>query len=248
VPAKAFNLTRSYDHDARYDRTARRQADDEEGGDGTAERPRDYALEAAKRAKRRIRRVVRSRGLRHIDTFTFSSAGVADRKQAMRVWASFVHRNKGMLFGEGAYLYVLERHKSGHWHIHVCRGAYTRSPSDLRCIHTAWRTHLERAGVLGRGEFGGWWQSSRKKCSSARHSAAYVSKYLSKDLGDGLPAGSHRYEVSEGSHPVAPVVSSYGDRYTALLSSSTDLRFMRAHHDGWAAGLPYFWGIWEQPD
>lgn len=251
VPANGGNLTtRAYDVDANRRTAARRRSLGDEGasaGDGPMNWDRDYREEAAKRARRRIRRVVRSHQLRVLDTFTFSRSGVKDREQALKLWSSFVHRNRELLFHGRAYVYVGEKMKNGSWHIHVARAAYRRGPRELAEIHTKWRNHLERAGILAVGEFGGWWQSGKHTYASPRHCAAYLSKYISKDLGEGVEAGRHRYEVGEGFAPIEPVRLFYGDRYTALLLGP-DLRFMSAHYDGWARDLPFFWGIWEAPD
>lgn len=219
-----------------------------DGSAAPARRQRDHREESAKRAKRKVRRVVRSHGLTVLDTFTFSRAGVHDRSQAMKVWRRFLHRYRELLTHGGAYVYVGELMPGGGgWHIHMARSPFTRSKDELRQIHDLWSNELRLAGILSAAEFGGWWQSGAHKYSSARHCAAYLSKYICKELGSDLRAGQHRYEVSEGSLPISPLRTFYGDRYTALLTGS-DPRFMTCHYDGWSAGLPFFWGVWEPPD
>ena len=86
------------------------------------------------------------------------------------------------------YAYILERHKSGHLHVHI---AVQEGFTDFWRLHHAW----------GKGRIQ-YDEAKGSACLSGRELsrclARYLSKYLTKSFIEDHSRGEHRYERSQG--------------------------------------------------
>lgn len=155
--------------------------------------PERAAEEAARRAKGRVRRYCAANRLNRLCTLTYRGAGCHDPGVLRRDVAEFF---KGLRGGLGerelAYLWVPEWHPGGHGlHVHFAVGRYVRH-SLIRDMWGRGIVHIKLLGNLpvGSGTLG-----------EARLAARYLSKYVSKSVGERRVAGRHRYEVAQGFQP-----------------------------------------------
>jgi hypothetical protein len=167
------------------------------------ERARANALRAARRAKTRVRRLVKSMGLDALLTLTYR-ANQDDRALCLKHLKEFVRRIRRVLPGF-AYVAALEQQQRGAWHVHLAvhalpraldwAGVKVKSYSVVRAI---WRSVT---GELG----GNIDQARRKRASQSRPAklAAYLSKYMLKAYEDG-DDWSNRFSAS--SHQLPPAV------------------------------------------
>lgn len=145
---------------------------------------------SAKRAKTKVRRLVKAKNLDTMLTLTYRE-NMTDRSRMARDFDVFVKRLRRAL-PSFEYVCVFERQKRGAWHAHLAvqrvqshylvKGVLVKSYDLLRAV---WRA------VVGEGNV----DVSR----SIRHGqrkpgklAAYLSKYISKGFEDGQEGNSYR--------------------------------------------------------
>ncbi len=156
------------------------------------------AEEAVRRARSRVRRVVRYFGLTHMVTLTFPGAGVHDYNRALRLLQDFVHDHGTRLHLGGHYLAVPELHPGGHgWHWHVL--VHRRfSNSELAALRHGWTDYLGRKDM---GPSGGarFVRIDVKRWGSPSAAAGYAAKYVGKTFeGASIGKGRRRFLVSLG--------------------------------------------------
>lgn len=164
------------------------------------ERAAANALRAARRAKARVRRLVKSMGLDALLTLTYR-ANQCDRDLTMRHLKEFVRRIRRVLPGF-AYVAALERQRRGAWHVHLAVHALPRElpwsgvrVKSYSVIRAVWRSVT--------GELGGNIDQARRKRASRRSSAklaGYLSKYMLKAFEDG-DDWKNRYSASSHQLP-----------------------------------------------
>lgn len=159
---------------------------------------------SSRRAKTKVRRLCKSKGLTVLLTLTYRE-NVLDRSRMARDFDVFMKRVRRVAPGL-EYVCVFERQKRGAWHAHVAvprilshyvsGGVLVRSYDLLRSM---WR------GVVGVD--GGNVDVSRNKrvARSSAKLAAYVSKYITKDIGDGCEGGNS-YRASGRALPKPTIV------------------------------------------
>ena len=171
---------------------ARRDAEE------AAARREASALRAARRAKTRVRHLVKVQALDTLLTLTYRE-NFTDEAGAWRHLKAFARRMRSAL-GAFAYVAVMERQKRGaiHWHLAVHRlpavmaakgGVKVKSFNVVRAL---WRAVV--------GELGGNVDASRRKAHAQRSGAkiaAYLSKYVTKAFAEGTE-GANRYSASMG--------------------------------------------------
>ena len=177
---------------------------DEKYGEKDAEERREANLErSARRAKTKVRRLVKSMGLDSLLTLTYR-ANQTDLELAKRHLKEFVRRVKRVIPGFG-YVACFEQQERGAWHMHMAthklplklaatNGVKVKSYGVVRAI---WRSVT--------GELQGNIDQARRKRNSQRSSAklaSYLSKYMLKAYGEG-DAWSNRYSASQHSIPEA---------------------------------------------
>jgi len=169
------------------------------------------AERAARRAKTRVRRLVKSMGCDSLLTLTYR-ANQTQQSLAVYHLQEFVRRIRKVIPGF-AYVAAFETQKRGAWHIHLAvhalprqlahpvSGVKVKSWSIVRAI---WRSVT---GELG-GNIDERKRSARSRWSVAKL-AGYLSKYMTKAFADG-DAWSNRFSASKHSIPEAARVTFRG--------------------------------------
>lgn len=166
-----------------------------------AERDAANARRAARRAKTKVRHLVKSMGLDAMLTLTYRE-NVLDLSLCKRHLKEFVRRMRRVLPGF-SYVAAFERQQRGAWHVHI---AIHRLPFELalragvklksyNVVRAVWRSVV---GDLG----GNIDQSRRKRCTmrSPAKLASYLSKYMLKAFEEG-DSCSNRYSSSSHELP-----------------------------------------------
>lgn len=171
-------------------------------GERDAEEKREANLQrSARRAKTRVRRLVKSMGLDALLTLTYR-ANQTDLELSKRHLKEFVRRVKRVIPGFG-YVACFEQQERGAWHVHMAvhklplklaasNGVKVKSYGVIRAI---WRSVT--------GELEGNIDQARRKRNSGRSSAklaSYLSKYMLKAYAEG-DAWSNRFSASQHSIP-----------------------------------------------
>jgi len=205
----------------------------------TGEPPLDSRDDATRRARGKVRRYCAANRLNRLGTLTYAGTGCHDPAQLRDDVGGFFKRLRGATSRRLAYLWVPEWHPGGHGlHVHFAVGRYV----GQTVIRDAWGlgfVHIKLLGDLpvGAGTLG-----------EARLAARYLSKYVGKALGDGAPAGLHRYEVAQGFQPravrldgtTADEVLAWAETY---MDAETDLVWRSRDEKEWV-GPPAVWASW----
>lgn len=162
--------------------------------------PERSAAEAARRARKKVRRYCVANRLNRFGTLTYDGAGCHDPAQVKADVAAFWRELRRLTGGRPfPYLWTTEWHKTDHGlHVHFAVGRFIQR--SLIGEAWGWGTiggrgfpHIKLIGDLpvGAGVVG-----------EARRAAGYLSKYVGKDFdAQRFPPGWHRYEVAEGFQP-----------------------------------------------
>lgn len=162
---------------------------------------------SARRAKTKVRRLCKAKGLTTMVTLTYRE-NMTDRDRMARDFDVFVKRLRRVV-PDLQYVCVFERQKRGAWHAHIAvprvlshylhRGVLVRSYDLLRSM---WR------GVVGVD--GGNIDVSRNKRlrRSAARLASYLAKYITKGFEHAANAGDS-YRASGRALPQAMVIRSH---------------------------------------
>lgn len=213
----------------------------EAGADEIALRRERAASEAARRARRQLRRYVVANRLTRLTTMTYAGEGCHDPRAVRRDVAAFFVALRSAL-GPLPYAWCSELHPGGHgWHVHAVLDRYV----PRRVVEAAWGhgfVHIRRITDLPVG-------------SGVAHEAAIAGRYIAKTLTAGYLSkdftargGLHRYEVAQGFQPRARVVWGRTARETlteaAGLIGADPTRVWRSiDADGWQ-GPPAVWASW----
>jgi hypothetical protein len=211
------------------------------GGQGDPfQRPDDRsAVEAARRAKGHVRRYSAANRLNRLGTLTYSGDGLRDPVQLRADVARFFRVLRRALGQRLPYLWVPEWHPGGHGlHVHFAVGRYVH----YLTIREAWAhglIHIKLLGDLptGSGTLG-----------ESRLAARYLSKYVTKALGEDGPVGLHRYEVAEGFGPrvrrlTGATAAEVLDLASAIMGSEPVNLWDSADHPEWD-GPHAVWASW----
>lgn len=177
---------------------------EEKYGERDAEEKREANLyRSARRAKTKVRRLVKSMGLDSLLTLTYKE-NLQDLDKAKAHLKEFVRRVRRVLPGF-AYVAAFERQKRGAWHMHLAvhrlpqnlpasNGVKVKSWSVIRAI---WRSVTQESG-------GNIDEKKRKRWSrqSSAKLAGYLSKYMLKAYHEG-EAWANRFSASAHSLPEA---------------------------------------------
>lgn len=171
---------------------------------GVRERPEQIDPEnlqkAAKRAKRKVRYLVKNMGASHLVTFTkreLETMGFWSPEQ----WAGAWDRLRRMIVkvkGDFPYVAVLERHKKGNYHLHV---AWVEAPGqkvNLSLLRGCW---WAVCGGRGCGNVDAQYIKVRAGLERSDRIAAYVTKYVAKHFDTDLRFNKKRYWASRQSMP-----------------------------------------------
>lgn len=161
---------------------------------------------ASRRARTRVRRLAKAKGLTVLLTLTYKE-NMLDRDRMARDFDVFVKRVRRVI-PNFEYVCVFERQKRGAWHAHIAvprvlshymqRGVLVRSYDLLRSM---WRGVV---GIFDGAPNGNVDVSRNKRVNrSSAKLATYLSKYIGKELGDGLDKWANSYSASGRALPDA---------------------------------------------
>jgi len=174
--------------------------------EGEEERREANRLRAARRAKTKVRRLVKVLGLDALLTLTYKG-NMQDLTLCKAHMKEFVRRIRRLLPGF-VYVAAFEQQKRGAWHVHMAIHALPRDlpvsgvkVKSFNVVRAVWRSVV--------GDLGGNIDQARRKRWSRQSSgklAAYLSKYMLKAFHEG-DEWSNRYSASAGLQlPKAQVV------------------------------------------
>lgn len=201
---------------------------------------------SARRARTKVRRLCKSRGLTTMLTLTYRE-NMQDRERMARDFDVFIKRLRRVVPGV-QYVCVFERQKRGAWHAHIAvprvmshylhKGTLMRSYDLLRSL---WRA------VVGADNGNVDVSRNKRIMRSSAKLAAYMSKYIGKTFGD-LQIEGDSYRASGRALP--PAVSL---RYaSASLNESASAMFdlidrelmsMKEFHQAHLDGGGYFFSL-----
>lgn len=212
------------------------------GGYGVPD-PERARVEAARRARTKIRRYAVANRLNRFVTLTYAGDGCHDPEAVRADVASFFKALRPSLRGRAfPYLWVPEWHPGGHGlHVHFAVGRYV----PQRLIRDTWGrgiVHIKLIGDLpvGSGVF-----------AEARKVAGYLCKYVGKAFDDyRRPSGLHRYEVAQGFQPRRLILTGLTDddvieAASARMGSSPATVWRSSAVEGWH-GPPAIWVAWDE--
>jgi hypothetical protein len=208
---------------------------------GHAADPARARLEAARRAKGRVRRYCAANGLNRLGTLTYRGAGCHDQRQVREHVGEFFRQLRSELGGKPfPYAWVPEWHKTDHGlHLHFAVGQFIkRSLIEASWPH-GW-VHIKLIGDLpvGAGTVG-----------EARVAAGYLSKYVGKAFEDTSRIdGLHRYDLAQGFTPRFERIT--GNSPDAVINAASQrlgsdplLVWSSQDTPGWQGG-PAIWAQW----
>jgi len=164
---------------------------------GFAKDPERSRVEAARRARGRLRRYCAANRLNRLGTLTYGPPFCTDPVVVRRDVAVFFRALRAELGSEPlAYVWVPELHADGErFHVHFAVGKYV--PRGL--IEASWGhgfVHIKLLSDLPVGS---------GSVAEARKAAGYLSKYVGKaidaEASGHRPFGSHRYDLAQGFTP-----------------------------------------------
>ena len=203
--------------------------------------PERSRLEAARRARGRLRRYCAANGLNRLGTLTYRGGGCHDPAEVRADLGVFFRRLRDSLGGKPfPYAWVPEWHPGGHGlHAHFAVGRYIKRSQ----IEDAWGHGFVSIKLLSDLPVG----SGRLEVS--RRAARYLGKYVAKSFADHGMRGRHRYDVAQGFVPER--IQVWGRSADEVVSLSSDLLGRRsperfwssATQEGWQ-GPPAIWAQW----
>jgi len=208
---------------------------------GQAAHPERARVEAARRAKGRLRRYGAGNRLNRLGTLTYRGAGCHDQRRIRADVGEFMRTLRGKLGGAPfPYAWVPEWHKTGHGlHLHFAVGRFIKRS----LIEASWPhgfVHIKLIGDLPVGS---------GTLAEARKAAGYLSKYVAKSFADDSRIDNlHRYEVGQGFQPKAVRIT--GCSPDAVIGEASErvgaapmLRWSSADVPDWQGG-PAIWAQW----
>lgn len=160
--------------------------------DGEAD-PERARVEAARRARSKVRRYCAANRLNRLGTLTYRGEGCHDPRELRGHVGRFFRELRTGLGGQPLpYVWTAEWHKSDHGqHVHLAVGRYV----GRSLIEAAWGRGFVHIKLLGDLPVGSG------SLEEARRAARYLSKYVGKSFDEKRVPGLHRYEVAEGFQP-----------------------------------------------
>lgn len=207
---------------------------------GPSSDPERSRVEAARRARSKVRRYCAANRLNRLGTLTYAGDGNHDSGLLREHVGVFFRRLRSGVGREFPYLWVPEWHKTGHGlHVHFAVGRFLARS----LIDDAWGRGFVHIKLLGDLPVGSG------PLAEARKAAGYLSKYVGKSFEDGQRVpGMHRYEVAQGYQPATQAV--YGrtaeeaiGRASEVMGAPPVVRWSSGEVEGWQ-GPPAVWVQW----
>lgn len=218
---------------------SRPRAKASQGVRGQAADPERARLEAARRARGRVRRYCAANRLNRLGTLTFRGEGCHDQRLLRDHLGVFFRRMRHEVGSPFPYVWVPEWHKTDHGlHAHFAVGRFIKRS----VVQRAWGhgfVHIKLLGDLpvGSGALG-----------EARAAAGYLSKYVTKSFDDRRISGLHRFDLAQGFQPRVHRLTGQtpGDvvsQASVLFGSGPALRWSSSEVPDWQGG-PAIWAQW----
>lgn len=150
---------------------------------------------AAKRAKRKVRLLVRNMMASHLVTFTRREAAGSEYwtdAEWIAAWAR-LRRQLVRVMGEFPYVCVLEKHEKGNYHLHVAWCGHVR----VHLVRKLWLAVL--GGGAGCGNIDAKLIRVKQGGDRSARIASYISKYIAKGVEEGFRYNKKRYWASKQS-------------------------------------------------
>jgi hypothetical protein len=206
---------------------------------GEGAEPGRSEVEAARRARAKLRRYCAANRLNRHATLTYAQA-CFDQVQLREDVAGFFRGLRRELGGRALpYAWVPEWHPGGHGlHVHFAVGRYV----GQRLIRDVWgRGHvfIKLIGDLPVGS---------GALEEARVAARYLAKYVAKNVGDERIARLHRYEVGQGFQPQPVPLRGISDedvigQACERMGAQPEVVWRSSEQEGWR-GPPAYWCAW----
>lgn len=208
---------------------------------GQAADPARARIEAARRAKAKLRRYCAANRLNRLGTLTYRGTGCHDQRRVRAHVGEFFRNLRAEMGGDAfAYAWVPEWHKTDHGlHLHFAVGRYIKRA----LIEATWPhgfVHIRLIGDLPVGA---------GTLDEARKAAGYLSKYVAKSFEDSNRIdGLHRYDLAQGFAPkVERITGTSPDAVIAAASERVGhqpaLRWSSRDVLDWQGG-PAIWAQW----
>ena len=202
--------------------------------------PERAALEAARRARSKLRRYCVANGLNRLGTLTYAGSGNFDQVLLREHVGDFFRGLRGSLGGTAfPYVWVPEWHKAHGLHVNFAVAQFV----PKQRIDAAWGRGFVHIKLLSDLPVGSG------RVEEARKAAGYLSKYVAKSFEDAKRISRrHRYEVAQGFPPVRErlTATSLDDLFHAAsdrMGSMPAVRWFSGESPGWQ-GPPAFWWQW----
>ncbi|MBW8780376.1 MAG: hypothetical protein JF603_00630 [Acidobacteria bacterium] len=198
-------------------------------------------MEAARRARGKVRRYCAANRLNRLGTLTYRGEGCHDPRVLRADVAAFFRSLRALLdSGPFPYLWTAEWHKTGHGlHVHFAVGRYIQRS----LIEQAWDRGFVHIKLLGDLPVGSG------PVEEARRAAGYLSKYVGKAFDNDRVPGLHRYEVAQRFQP--EIVQVWGRTREAVIDQANELVGNRTPEQVWTSdqvtdwqGPPAVWVRW----
>jgi hypothetical protein len=197
-------------------------------------------LEAARRARGRLRRYCAANGLNRLGTLTYGPPFCTDPSQVRADLAVFFRRLRRSLGDRPfPYVWVPEFHADGkRFHAHFAVGRYVKRS----LIDDAWGHGFVGIKLLSDLPVGSG------RLEEARRAAGYLSKYVAKSFAEQHDRGRQRYGVAEGFQPKRMQV--WGRSADDVLAQASDLLGQREPARVWLSSMQEDWqgppAVWAQ--
>ena len=197
-------------------------------------------IEAARRARSKVRRYCTANKLNRLGTLTYAGEGVHDQQQFRQDIGAFfkeLKKETGEIF---PYIWVPEWHPGGHGlHAHFAVNRFIKQ-SLIAGVWNKGFVHIKLLSDLPVGS---------GAIEEARLAASYLGKYVSKTFQDEKRIkGMHRYDIAQGFNPKKQVI--YGATKHQIVQEAIDAMggtpraiWDSNDQDDWGAA-PAFWMAW----
>jgi hypothetical protein len=212
-----------------------------ESGPGGAPNPERARLEAARRARGRLRRYCVANGLNRLGTLTYAPPFCTDPDEVRQHAGIFFRDVRARLGGRPLpYAWVPEFHSDGtRFHLHFAAGRYIKRGVLEEAWGRGW-VHIKLLGDLPVGS---------GRMAEARVAAGYLSKYVGKSFTDERIAYRHRYDVAQGFQPER--IQVWGRSAVDVIEIASqyfggalpETYWNSGEQEGWA-GPPAIWAQW----
>jgi len=159
------------------------------------ESPReDNRGRATRRARQQIKLRCRAINANHLVTLTYRE-NMQDLDRLLADWTAFLREFRGARLQKAwSYVATRERQERGAWHVHIA----VHGRQDVHSLRAAWLAVVLDGGVHVKGPENRWRDLTQHgRGWTSRKLAAYIAKYVGKDVDQDAQAGRRSYWASK---------------------------------------------------